>query len=190
MEFQNLLKDAASVVNDRPLAYRRHGGAEGEFQPITANMLLHTSRTRSPIHSLEDFDDAPERFVRRLKFRQRCLREWWEEWYKHSFDSMIVRTKWRTSSRNLRVGDLVLIKDHGKFTPGEYRRGKVVEVIVEDDGHVRTVFVQYYKHDARRQVDRYVGEGMAKVRYAVQRLVVLLTVEEMEEDASCNLEEV
>merc|ERR1719342_1695597 len=72
MEFQSLLREACSIVNDRPIGYRHHGGAEGELQPITPNMLLLTSRTNSPLPVLEKFDHD-DKGPRVLKMREACL---------------------------------------------------------------------------------------------------------------------
>lgn len=95
-----------------------------------------------------------------------------------SFDNLMIRTKWNVQVRNVRVGDVVLIRSTGRLTPGEYKRGLVLEVMEDKDGLVRNAIVQLYRHDARRKVDCYNGEGQAKVKMAIQRLVVLLPVEE------------
>ena len=177
-EFQSVLREACSLVNDRPISYRRHGGAEGEFQPITPNMLLLTSRTSSPLPVWEEFEDVPEKFARRLRYRRACLEDWWHAFYCSAFDNLIVRPKWKHQHRNARVGDLVLLRPLGKVAVGEYKRGMIVEVIEDADGLVRNVMVKLYKHDRRRQVDSYHGEGHVVVRMAIQRVIILLAVEE------------
>ena len=179
-EFQSVLREACSLVNDRPLSYRKHGGAEGEFQPITPNMLLLTSRYHSPLPLLDEFEDVPEKFARRLKYRRACLEDWWYAWYVSSFDNLVVRQKWKHQHRNARVGDLVLMRPLGKLTCGEYKRGRIVDAIEDEDGLVRNVVVQTYRHDRRRQVDTYGGEGQVKIKMAVQRVIILLPVEEQE----------
>ena len=66
---------------------------------------------------------------------------------------------------------------------GDYRRGRVVSVLPSKDGKVRTVRVRLYKPDSRRDVHVYSGEGHVEVTLAVQRLVVLLPIEEQEESS-------
>ena len=95
------------------------------------------------------------------------------------FDHLVIRSKWKHSTRNLVVGDLVLIKSSGKFAPGDYKRGRVVETLRDDDNRVRTVYVQVYRGDSRREAKVYQGEGQTKVRMAVQRLIVLMPIEEI-----------
>ena len=184
MEFQTLLRQACSIVNDRPIGYRHHGGAEGELQPLTPNMLLLTSRTRSAKPIWEEFDQAPEKYTRLLRMRESCLKDWWQAWFRVAFDSLVVRSKWKHEVRNVQVGDIVLMKDQAKLVPGDYRRGVVTQVFPDSDGKVRTVLVQYYKHDVRRPTAQYKGEGQVQVRLAVQRLIILLPVEEREESWS------
>ena len=141
-------------------------------------MLLLTARCPSPPLNVDKLEDYPDKFSRKLKFRELCLQEWWQEWFKCSFDSMVFREKWRTSQRNVCKGDVVLIRDTGKFSAGDYRRGRIVDTFPDDQGHVRTVLVQLYRPDNRRQPDAYTGEGQVNVRMAIQRLVVLIPVEE------------
>ena len=173
-------------MNDRPLSYRKHGKAEGEFQPITPNMLLLTSRSLSAVPILDEFDEQPEKFAKRLKYRESCLESWWSAWITSSFDNLIIRSKWKTTQRNLRVGDVVMIKAQGRLIPGEYHRGIVKEVFESKDGLVRNVIVQRYRHDKRRQVDVYKGEGQVLTKFAVQSLILLLPVEEQAGDGASN----
>ena len=178
VEFQGLLREACSIVNDRPISYRKHNGAEGGFQPITPNMLLLTSRAKSPPPSLEEFNDIDDKCVRKLRFRESCLRDWWNDWYSTVFDQLFIRPKWKHHVRNVMPGDIVVMRNTGKLAPGDYRRGRVTRADPDKDGKVRTVHVQMYRPDARRKVDHYQGEGHVQVRLAVQRLVVLVPVEE------------
>ena len=106
------------------------------------------------------------------------MEDWWHAFYCSAFDNLIVRPKWKHQHRNARVGDLVLLRPLGKVAVGEYKRGMIVEVIEDADGLVRNVMVKLYKHDRRRQVDSYHGEGHVVVRMAIQRVIILLAVEE------------
>ena len=126
----------------------------------------------------DEFDEPDEKYVCRLKYRQQCLADWWQAFIKEAFESLFIRSKWKTQQRNVKVGNLVLMRNQGKVVTGEYRRGKVVEVLPSKDGLVRNIIVQRYIHDKRRQVDIYKGKGQSLVKMAVQSLVILLPVEE------------
>ena len=47
---------------------------------------------------------------------------------KEAFESLFIRSKWKTQQMNVKVGNLVLMRNQGKVVTVEYRRGKVVEV--------------------------------------------------------------
>ena len=120
--------------------------------------------------------------MKKLRFRERCLREWWKSWYAGVFDQLFIRSRWKQSLRNVQVGDIVVMRNTGKLTPGDFRRGKVTQADPDHDGLVRTVIVQMYRPDSRRPVAHYQGEGHVQVRLAVQRLVILVPVEEQDQD--------
>ena len=61
---------------------------------------------------------------------------------KGAFENLFIRSKWKVQQRNVKVGDLVLMRSQGKIVTGEYRRGKVVVVLSSKDGLVRNVIVQ------------------------------------------------
>ena len=77
-------------------------------------------------------------------------------------------------------GDVVLIMYEGKSKPGTYRLGVVTEVEVDSDGCVRNVTVQYSLLSELPYEDRmqYRGITKKKIRACVQRLILILPVEE------------
>ena len=77
-------------------------------------------------------------------------------------------------------GDVVLIMYEGKSKPGSYRLGVVTEVEVDSDGCVRNVTVQYSLLSELPYEDRmqYRGITKKKIRACVQRLILILPVEE------------
>ena len=79
-------------------------------------------------------------------------------------------------SRNIQVGDLVMIADSGKIK-GKYKLGIVVATTVSNDGLVRSGTVQYF-------VRRGVAETWSaeRVTRSVQRLVLILSVEEQTDE--------
>ena len=80
----------------------------------------------------------------------------------------------------MRVGDVVLIQYTGKCRPATYRLGVVVAVEVDGDGLVRTVSVEYSLLAKLAWEDRASYRGITKkrLRLPVQRLVLILPVEE------------
>ena len=83
------------------------------------------------------------------------------------------RKRWQATFRNLRVGDVVMLLSTGKLSPGTYRLGMVRQVMPDTTGVVRTVLV-----GLRSRRRRGAGAWVEEQRMAVQRLAVLLPVEE------------
>ena len=97
-----------------------------------------------------------------------------------NFTSLVPRQKWFYKQRNMMQGDVVLIMYEGKSKPGSYRLGVVTEVEVDSDGCVRNVTVQYSLLSELPYEDRmqYRGVTKKKIRACVQRLILILPVEE------------
>ena len=104
-----------------------------------------------------------------------------------NFSSLVPRQKWMFERRNLCVGDVVLIKYEGKLTPGTYRLGVVCEVEISPDGLVRTATVEYSLLAELLEAERLLYKGITKkrIRVSVQRLVLILPVEERDPDLLC-----
>ena len=83
------------------------------------------------------------------------------------------------------VGDIVLIQYEGKSKPGSYRLGMVIAVEKDPDGLVRTVSVEYSLLQELPAGERLLYKGVTKkrIRAPVQRLVLILPVEEMNLDS-------
>ena len=93
----------------------------------------------------------------------------WEKWQRDFFPSLLIRQKWHTARRNVKVGDIVIIQDSGMLR-GKWKMGRVVEASPSlRDGFVRNVQVTYRNpnHTANTTVTR-----------AVQRLIVLVPVDD------------
>ena len=80
----------------------------------------------------------------------------------------------------MRVGDVVLIQYEGKCKPATYRLGIVTDLEVDPDGLVRTVVVEYSLLSELSEADRFSYKGVTKkkLKVPVQRLVLILPVEE------------
>ena len=73
------------------------------------------------------------------------------------------------------MGDIVLIQD-SKLVRGKWQLGKVIKVFQGQDGKVRRVVVGYKQQEETK--DQYVGSKYTTVERSVNRLVVILAVDE------------
>ena len=78
-------------------------------------------------------------------------------------------------------GDIVLIEYKSKSFPGSYRLGRVKDVEIDsNDGLVRTCTVIYklIKPSAKNSCDVFKDMTTKEVRLPVQRLILIMPVEE------------
>ena len=183
LEMETALKIVASVANSRPLSarYGPKGGCDPDYlTPITPNMML-TGRANTEI-PIRDYDGSTNPLVR-LEYVQRVVTEWWEQFKVQNFSSLVPTQRWQLQRRNMRVGDIVLIQYSSKSSPGTYRLARVKDVEVDSvDGLVHTCTVVYSLLAELSYEDRTKYKGVTKkeLRVPVQRLVLILPVEEAE----------
>ena len=91
-------------------------------------------------------------------------------------------TKWHTTKSNLKKGDIVLIQDSNQIR-GQWELGKVSEVFPGEDGIVRKVQVAYKNPKPGKPPHMYNGRGYITVERSVNRLVLLLPVDEKEQQS-------
>ena len=84
--------------------------------------------------------------------------------------SLVIRQKWHEKTRNVAVGDLVMICDKGTLK-AKYKIGIIDAVTVSSDNSVRSATIRY----TIRNNDRV---RIVRVTRSVQRLVLLLPIEE------------
>ena len=181
LEMETALKMVASVVKSRPISarYGPKGGCDPDFlTPLTPNMLL-TGRANTEI-PVRDYDNSSSPLVR-LEYVQRVVSEWWDQFKIQNFTSLVPTQRWQHERRNMQVGDIVLVQYSSKSSPGTYRLARVIRVEVDKvDGLVHTCVVMYSLLAELRQQDRdkYKGITRKEIRVPVQRLVLILPVEE------------
>ena len=184
-ELQSTFKKVASVLNSRPVS-ARYGPKHLETDPdylemITPNMLL-TARSGVDLPAREYKDeDSPSK---RLAYRQELENSWWEQWKVQCFDSLLPTQSWTQKKRGVKPGDVVLISYSDKSKTGTFRLGRVESVEHDEDQLVRTCVVQYRIVRADLPVEEmrlyFKGLKFKKIRVPVQRLCIILPIEEQE----------
>ena len=182
-EMSCAVKRIACVLNDRPLSVQKcvNPYPDPDFlSPITPNMLLTgRSNNRAPTQQVDiNFDDLPQD---RLSFVEELELAWWCQYKVQYFASLVPTQKWLNAKRNIAVGDIVLIEYKTKSFPGTYRLGRVTDVELDlKDNLVRTCTVVYklVKPSSRNPRDFLKDITSKEVRLPVQRLVLILPVEE------------
>ena len=92
----------------------------------------------------------------------------------------------------MKVGDVVLIQYSSKAKSGEYRLGRIIVAELDKDNLVRTCIVRYslLQHVARKDREKYDGITLKYIRVGVQRLVLIMPVEEQDDIRDVSKQEV
>ena len=99
----------------------------------------------------------------------------WKKWSDVASPSLVIRQKWHQTSRDVCVGDLVLICDSSPIK-AKYKLSVVDAVHPSADGHVRSATVRYVLLQKNNK-----GEDVVQninVKRSVQKLALILPVEE------------
>ena len=135
-EFEDVLLDVETVLNNRPLSYIED---ENEKQILTPNTLIHGEDIILPQEDIDVLDEeSPIR--RRLAYIQRCKENGWKRWEAEYVRSLRERHNMKHKSQTLTpsVGDVVMIKGESK-NRGNWNIGIVVNIFQSKDHAIRAV---------------------------------------------------
>ena len=132
-----LLCEVESILNSRPLTPASDDPLD--LDPLTPNhLLLLRSGPRLPPGEFSTSDNYTRRRWRQV---QHLATEFWRRWSREYLQTLQQRQKWRKETRNLQVGDIVIIVDRN--TPrSTWNIGRVTRVLPDRSGIVRVVDVQ------------------------------------------------
>ena len=77
----------------------------------------------------------------------------WKKWSTAYLTLLQERSKWRRSTTNIAVGDMVLLKDEN-LPPLKWQMGRVMETICGKDGVARVVVVRTNNKNTKRAVSK------------------------------------
>ena len=127
-ELVTLLSKIAYSINTRPLTLQSifpNSQQEDNMLPITPNhLLLATGLIEVP----EMNYDEVNKFSARLIYVQEVYNVWWDKWMQAVLPTLLPCRRWKDFRKNLKVGDLVLMKYEGNMQD-DYRRARELEVI-------------------------------------------------------------
>lgn len=157
-----LMSEVTGIVNARPLAAIPTDSDDP--QPLSPQTIL-TMKTRLLGPPCTDILPADLYARRRWRRVQYLAEQFWIRWRREYLQSLQVCNKWTKPKRNLKDGDIVLIKDQSEHR-NNWPMGRVSEAIKSEDGLVR-----------KAQIITCKG-GKAKTTYRlIKELVLLLPVE-------------
>jgi len=139
------------ILNCRPLTVEAISDVNS-LQPLTPSMLL-TQKMKVIMPPPGSFSSIDTYNRKQWKRTQHLVQEFWSWWRKEFLATLQEREKWKKHRRNLRIGDMILLKEE----IGQVNRpmGRVTEVFPDNQGHVRSVKI---KMENNREVLRPISK--------------------------------
>lgn len=147
-EYDTVLCQAEAYVNSRPLCALTDDPAS--LNALTpGHFLIGEALVRLPDE--EDYREKPENRLDRWEKLQRIMQLFWDRWHQEYVSTLINRTKWTKEKRNLRVGDLVIVKEDNT-PPLKWKLARVQEVLPGKDNLIRSVLIRTAKGVFKRPI--------------------------------------
>lgn len=148
-EYGTILAQVSSCLNSRPLIALDDDPTACEA--LTPAHLVLGRRLIGPLQF--DYTDIPDNRLQRWRLIQKMGQEFWLKWQQEYISQQIERSKWSTRNRDVKVGDMVLIR-LDNLPPTHWPLGRIVETFPGDDGAVRNVEVRIGNATYRRGVNK------------------------------------
>ena len=133
-EFYTVLTDIEACLNSRPLT--EISSDPSDLQPLTPGHFL----IGAPLQSLpeQDFLDQNIPPLKRWTLLKKLSQSFWQRWSTEYVSRLQGRCKWKTNSQNLKIGELVLLKNL-QLSPLKWPLARVCETHPGKDTLVRVV---------------------------------------------------
>ena len=173
--------EIAQLCNERPIGLRPNLSTDPEYLSPNSLYLGRTSDriAAGPFQSDGLFTDDPTAAHTRFHLVQSITNQFWKIWNKLYFPTLIIRQKWHTARRNIKVGDVCVMQDSNHLR-GEWRLVLVTSTFPDEHGVVRNVEV---KVPPRQDGSPYYTPTTANyLKCHISNLIVLVPKEETDED--------
>ena len=170
-ELELLCSAVSYTLNQRPIGVKNAGDAENELQYISPSQLLLgrcDSDGQNPAFIISS--DLPERAA----YVKSVYSAWWSAWNRMVFPLLVPCRKWQDAKKNLAVGDICLL-NFPNMKHDCYKLCRVLEVVFDGKGRVRTARVQYRRGDQRDKPEEYQEGRQFQEWVPVQRLCLLFS---------------
>lgn len=159
-QLHTFMVEAEAIVNSRPITYPDVGNSSANEPLSPFQLLTLKSKVIMPPPGVFMKEDMYCR--KRWRAVQHLVNEFWDKWRIEYLASLQERTKWITPQPNLKVSDIVVIKDVS-VPRNQWPLARIVEVLPSDDSLVRKVKIK---------------RGNNIIERAVQNLVLIYSPEE------------
>ncbi|XP_017463709.1 PREDICTED: uncharacterized protein LOC108357125, partial [Rhagoletis zephyria] len=133
-EFNTLLCRVESCLNSRPLSPASN--EPSDLEPLTPGHFLVGGHLLAPTEI--DVNENPASIVNRWQKLKALHQNFCRRWKTEYLSELQKRVKWKNPKSNMKVGDLVVIREDN-LPPHEWRLGRVVNLHPGSDNRVRVV---------------------------------------------------
>lgn len=161
--------EAMSIINSRPLTIDSISDPKSEV-PLTPNHVL-TMKTSVPLPPPGKFVEEDLYTRKRWRRVQYLSEQFWCRWKREYLANIILRQKWHSPRRNVKIGDVVILREEGS-PRNEWRLGRVLNVCTDDDGLVRKATIQIGNKKLGKQGQRLTNPTI--IERPIHKLVVLV----------------
>ena len=150
-ELSTVLAQIEACMNSRPIAPLP--SEDDALEPLTPGHFL----IGKAIESLPDPSTSfrPLSTLRRWHLCQNITRHFWARWSKEYLINLKKINKWKFPSRNIAVGDIVVLQEDN-LVPSKWQLAKIVEVHPGRDGLVRVATIRTCSGTYKRPVTKLV----------------------------------
>ena len=146
-ELSTLLSQVEAVLNSRPLI-KVSDSDINSLEALTPSHFL----AGDVITSLPDREKILElKLLSRWELVQKIKCSFWKRFQREYLSSLQQRSKWTKKQSNIKIGDLVLVKEDN-VPPGMWPLGKIISVHPGNDGLIRVVTVKTAKSILKRPI--------------------------------------
>lgn len=150
-EFSTILIRIEACLNSRPLSIASDD--PNDLSPLTpGHFLIGTSMLAPPEPDISDQDITLVNRWKRLKIISQYFCQRWKVEY---LKDLHRRNKWKYPQSNLKVGDLVVIKDE-RYSPNDWKMGRVEKTYEGTDHNVRVVDIKTISGIVSRPITKIV----------------------------------
>ncbi|XP_075990187.1 uncharacterized protein LOC142985830 [Anticarsia gemmatalis] len=148
-ELSTVLSQIEACLNSRPLS---QGSDDPEDPaPLTpGHFLVGCPLVVAPDHNYECTTVST---LRRWQLVQRMVQSFWRRWRQEYLTNFFQRQKWATQIPNLKIGNIVLVKEDN-LPPSKWLYGRIVELHPGQDGMTRVVTLRCKGSTFKRPVSK------------------------------------
>lgn len=151
LELKSLAKRIEACLNSRPIGVVHEEGTDA-IAITPAHFLI--GRELRAIATQQPTTEKQSYFSRWRKI-QHLHQYFWQRWQADHVNFLLTRSKWQAASKNLAIGDIVLLKEDN-YPPQHWPLGVVTKLVTGKDQLVRTVFIKTKKGETSRTIHKLV----------------------------------